>query len=76
MKCQEWGIDYFDSLWDIIDNKEKKLVEVKVTLNFENALSHYNVKKSGNNVNTALVMIDPPHSPERVHISNGGIFCY
>nr|QPL15349.1 polymerase PA [Raphidiopteran orthomyxo-related virus OKIAV180] len=60
--AKEFKCEKPNSQWDIADRKLKKFVEVKVTLDFDCAISSYNIKKENIPDNTALVLVHPVSS--------------
>lgn len=56
--CRENQIPYPNSMWDILDHQEKKIIEVKVTTNFGSAENEFHSKSIGIEAWTALCWVD------------------
>lgn len=54
---KKWGMLYPSKMFDIVDSKEKKLVEVKTTTNLPRILNEYS-KQKDTGENTALITVD------------------
>jgi hypothetical protein len=57
--AQEWGISPPDSMWDIVDRKYKKFIEVKVSMNWDNSVSSYNEKSLHLGEHSSLFWVHP-----------------
>lgn len=56
--CRENNINYPNSMWDVIDHQEKKIIEVKVTTNFGAAENDFHAKSIGMENWTSLCWVD------------------
>ncbi|URQ09141.1 replicase PA [Halyomorpha halys orthomyxo-like virus 1] len=69
--CQRWGIEPYPTLFDIIDKKERKLIEVKVGLRYAEEEMRYLDKSNNRRNNTAFFYVNP-QTIEKVWVDHPG----
>lgn len=71
--ARRWGCSIADSTWDLVDKKERKFIEVKITKDYREAAISFEEKSSVIPMNSALVWMDPSTSEIRWLKHKGGL---